>query len=96
MNRLFQNSTNNGRTGYELTSAAPNGSLRTVYNVTKGRKTIRPGMARLASGQQGVVFLASTDPSGKRKIIIKVSPTDKAFSAANQGAHVEYNIQKAL
>lgn len=96
MNRLFQNSTNNGRTGYQLTSAAPNGSLRTVYNVTKGRKTIRPGMARIASGQQGVVFLASTDPAGKRKIIIKVSPSDKAYSAANQSARVEYNIQKAL
>ena len=96
MNRLFQNSTNNGRTGYELTSAAPNGSLRTVYNVAKGRKTIRPGMARLASGQQGVVYLASTDPAGKRKIIIKVSPTDKAYTAANQVARVEYNIQKAL
>jgi hypothetical protein len=96
MNRLFQNSTNNGRTGYELTSAAPNGSLRTVYNVTKGRKTIRPGMAHLASGQQGVVFLASTDSAGKRKIIIKVSPTDKAYSAAKQSARVEYNIQKAL
>jgi len=96
MNRLFQNSTNNGRTGYQLTSAAPNGSLRTVYNVTKGHKTIRPGMARLASGQQGVVFLASTDRAGKRKIIIKVSPTDKAFSVANQAARVEYNIQKAL
>ena len=96
MNRLFQNSTNNGRTGYQLTSAAPNGSLRTVYNVTKGRKTIRPGMARLASGQQGVVFLASTDPAGKRKVIIKVSPSDKAYSAANQSARVEFNIQKAL
>ena len=96
MNRLFQNSTNNGRTGYELTSAAPNGSLRTVYNVAKGRKTIRPGMARLASGQQGVVYLASTDPAGKRKIIIKVSPSDKAYTAANQAARVEYNIQKAL
>ena len=96
MNRLFQNSTNNGRTGYHLTSAAPNGSLRTVYNVAKGRKTIRPGMARLASGQQGVVYLASTDPAGKRKIIIKVSPTDKAYTAANQVARVEYNIQKAL
>jgi serine/threonine protein kinase len=96
MNRLFQNSTNNGRTGYELTSAAPNGSLRTVYNVTKGRKTIRPGMARLAAGAQGVVFLASTDAAGKRKIIIKVSPSDKVYSAKNQPAQVEYNIQKAL
>lgn len=96
MDRLFQNSTNNGRTGYELTSAAPNGSLRTVYNVTKGRKTIRAGMARVASGEQGVVFLASTDHIGKRKIIIKVSPTAKAFSDANQVARAEYSIQKAL
>jgi thiamine kinase-like enzyme len=96
MNRLYQNSTNNGRTGYALTSAAPNGSLRTVYNVTKGRKSIRPGMARVAAGQQGVIFLASTDPNGKKKIIIKVSPKDKAFSAANQPAQVEYTIQKAL
>jgi len=96
MNLLFQNSTNNGRTGYNLTSAAPNGSLRTVYNVTKGRKTIRPGMARLAAGQQGVVFLASTDRAGKHKVIIKVSPTDREFSAAKQVARVEYNIQKAL
>jgi serine/threonine protein kinase len=53
-------------------------------------------MARLASGQQGVVYLASTDPAGKRKIIIKVSPSDKAYTAANQAARVEYNIQKAL
>ena len=96
MNRLYQNSTNNGRTGYALTGPAPNGSLRTVYNVTKGRKTIRPGMARVASGQQGVVFLASTDRAGKKKIIIKVSPTDKVFSATNQPARAEYTIQKAL
>jgi len=96
MNRLFQNSTNNGRTGYQLTSAAPNGSLRTVYNVTKGRKTIRPGMARIASGEQGVVFLASTDSAGKRKIIIKVSPSDKDYSNSKQQARVEYNIQKDL
>ena len=53
-------------------------------------------MARLASGQQGVVFLASTDSAGKRKIIIKVSPSDKAYTAANQAARVEYTIQKAL
>jgi len=96
MNRLFQNSTNNGRTGYELTSAASNGSLRTIYNVTKGRKTIRPGMARIAAGAQGVVFLASTDAAGTRKIIIKVSPSDKVYSTRNQPAQVEYTIQKAL
>jgi serine/threonine protein kinase len=53
-------------------------------------------MARLAAGQQGVVFLASTDRAGKHKIIIKVSPKDKAFSLANQAARVEYTIQKAL
>jgi serine/threonine protein kinase len=53
-------------------------------------------MARIASGQQGVVFLASTDSAGKRKIIIKVSPSDKDYSNSRQQARVEYNIQKSL
>ena len=94
--RLYQISTNNGRTGYNLTSAAPNGSLRTVYNVTKGRTTIRPGMAKIGSGQQGVVFLASTDKEGKRKVIIKVSPTYKEYSPFNQPSIIESKIQTDL
>jgi hypothetical protein len=53
-------------------------------------------MAKIGAGQQGVVFLASTDREGKHKIIIKVSPTNKAYSPAKQPARVEYDIQKAL
>jgi serine/threonine protein kinase len=94
--KMYQNATNNGRTGYALTKPANNGSLRTVHNVTKGRTTIRRGMAKIGSGVQGVVYLASTDKEGKRKVVIKVSATDKAYSAAKQQAKIEYDIQKKL
>ena len=95
VNRLFQNSTNNGRTGFALTKPANNGSLRTVYNVTKGRTTIRRGVAKIGSGAQGTVFLASTDKAGKRKVVIKVSPVDK-HTTGKQPARAEYDIQKAI
>lgn len=94
--KMYQNATNNGRTGYALTKPANNGSLRTVHNVTKGRTTIRRGMAKIGSGVQGVVYLASTDKEGKRKVVIKVSATDKAYSPAKQQAKIEYDIQKKL
>jgi serine/threonine protein kinase len=95
-NRLFQTATNNGRTGFALTKAANNGSLRTVYNITKGRTKTRPGMAWLGSGVQGVVYLASFDKGNKKKVIIKVSPTDKNFKPKKQPAEIEYKIQTAL
>jgi len=95
VNRLFQNSTNNGRTGFALTKPANNGSLRTVYNVTKGRTSIRRGIAKIGSGAQGTVFLASTDKAGKRKVVIKVSPVDK-HTSGKQPARAEYDIQKAV
>ncbi len=95
VNRLFQNSTNNGRTGFALTKPANNGSLRTVYNVTKGRTSIRRGVAKIGSGAQGTVFLASTDKAGKRKVVIKVSATDK-HTSGKQPARAEYDIQKAV
>jgi tRNA A-37 threonylcarbamoyl transferase component Bud32 len=95
VNRLFQNSTNNGRTGFALTKPANNGSLRTVYNVTKGRTTIRRGVAKIGSGAQGTVFLASTDKAGKRKVVIKVSPVDR-YTTGKQPARAEYDIQKAV
>ncbi len=93
---LYQNSTNNGRTGYELTKADTNRRLGTVYNVTKGVKRIRPGMAKLGSGVQGVVYLASTTSNGRKNIVIKVSPKDRGFTENNQPSKVEYTIQKAL
>jgi serine/threonine protein kinase len=95
VNRLFQNSTNNGRTGFALTKPANNGSLRTVYNVTKGRTSIRRGVAKIGSGAQGTVFLASTDKAGKRKVVIKVSATDK-HTTGKQPARAEYDIQRAV
>lgn len=95
VNRLFQNSTNNGRTGFALTKPANNGSLRTVYNVTKGRTSIRRGVAKIGSGVQGTVFLASTDKAGKRKVALKVSATDK-HTIGKQPARAEYDIQKAV
>jgi tRNA A-37 threonylcarbamoyl transferase component Bud32 len=95
VNRLFQNSTNNGRTGFALTKPANNGSLRTVYNVTKGRTSIRRGVAKIGSGAQGTVFLASTDKAGKKKVVIKVSPVDK-HTSGKQPARAEYDIQKAV
>jgi serine/threonine protein kinase len=95
VNRLFQNSTNNGRTGFALTKPANNGSLRTVYNVTKGRTSIRRGVAKIGSGAQGTVFLASTDKAGKRKVALKVSATDK-YTIGKQPARAEYDIQKAV
>jgi hypothetical protein len=95
VNRLFQNSTNNGRTGFALTKPANNGSFRTVYNVTKGRTSIRRGVAKIGSGAQGTVFLASTDKAGKRKVVIKVSATDK-HTTGKQPARAEYDIQKAV
>ena len=93
---LYQNSTNNGRTGYALTKADTHRRLGTVYNVTKGAKRIRPGIAKLGSGVQGVVYLASTSANGGQNIVIKVSPKDRAFSAEKQPSQVEYNIQKTL
>jgi hypothetical protein len=95
VNRLFQNSTNNGRAGFALTKPANNGSLRTVYNVTKGATRIRRGIAKIGSGVQGTVFLASTDKAGKRKVVIKVSATDK-HTVGKQPARAEYDIQKAV
>lgn len=93
---LYQNSTNNGRTGYALTKANTNRRLGTVYNVTRGRKTVRPGIAKLGSGVQGVAYLASTSANGNQNIVIKVSPKDRAFPANNQPCEAEYTIQKAL
>lgn len=93
---LYQNSTNNGRTGYQLTKVNSNRRLGTVYNVTKGAKTIRPGMAQLGSGVQGVAYLASTSANGKQNVVIKVSPKDRLFPMNRQVAETEYTIQKAL
>lgn len=93
---LYQNSTNNGRAGYALTKANTHRRLGTVYNVTKGPKKLRPGMAKLGSGVQGVAFLASTSANGRQNVVIKVSPRDREFPMNKQVAELEYQIQKTL
>jgi len=96
LNSLYQDSTNNGRTGHQLTSLnARSTNLRTVYNVTRGRKTVKRGMAKLGSGKQGVVFLGCPSPSCKDKIVIKVSPTDRTLRG-KQIPEVEFGIQKKI
>lgn len=96
LNSLYQDSTNNGRTGHQLTSLNTRSTnLRTVYNVTRGRKTVKRGMAKLGSGKQGVVFLGCPSPSCKEKIVIKVSPTDRTLSG-KQIPEVEFDIQKKI
>jgi hypothetical protein len=52
-------------------------------------------VAKIGSGSQGTVFLASTDKAGKRKVVIKVSPVDK-HTSGKQPARAEYDIQKAV
>ena len=96
MSTLYQNSTKDGLTGYALTKPSNTSRLRTVYNKTKGIKTVRPGMAKIGAGVQGVVFLAGTSSRGERNLVIKVSPADKSFTMTNQPAEAEYKIQKAL
>ena len=96
MSTLYQNSTKDGLTGYALTKPSNTSRLRTVYNKTKGIKTVRPGMAKIGEGVQGVVFLAGTSSRGERNLVIKVCPADKSFTMTNQPAVAEYKIQKAL
>lgn len=96
LNHLYQDSTNNGRTGHQLTSLnARSTNLRTVYNVTRGRKSVKRGVAKLGSGKQGVVFLGCPTPSCKEKIVIKVSPTDRTIRG-KQIPEVEFGIQKNI
>lgn len=94
-NSLYQNSTNNGRTGHVLASLnMTTTNLRTKYNSSKGLKRIRKGMALLGSGKQGIVFLACPTRSCKQHIVIKVSPHERR--ARTQIPLVEFNIQKKV
>ena len=96
LNSLYQNSTNNGRTGHQLTSMNTRSTnLRTVYNVSRGRKSIKRGMAKLGAGKQGVVFLGCPTPACDEKIVIKVSPTDRTLNG-KQIPEIEFDIQKKI
>jgi hypothetical protein len=93
---FFQNSTNNGRTGSSLTSLNKNGKLRTVYNVSKGKKSIRLGVAKLGAGEQASVYLGYTDKEATHPVSIKVFPFDRAFPSTKQPADAEFLIGKKL
>jgi len=90
---FFQNSTKNGRSGTALTSLH-NTNLRTVYNVSKGKKSIRRGVAQIASGTQAVIYLGYYDKEAKRPVSIKVFPTDTDFK--EQSAETEFKIGTLL
>jgi hypothetical protein len=96
IHHLYQNSTNNGRTGHMLTSANNSKRLATMYNSSKGMKRIRQGIARLGSGKQGVVFLACTAPNCKQQIIIKVAPFDRQFPQMKQPAEYEFKVHRQV
>ncbi|NBX49394.1 protein kinase family protein [bacterium] len=96
VSNFFQNSTNNGRTGTALTSLNKAGGLRTVYNVSKGKKSVRLGIAKLGGGEQAVVYLGYTDPECTRPLSIKVFPFDGAFAPNNQPSEMEFRIGKIL
>ena len=96
VHHLYQNATNNGRTGHMLTSANNSKRLATMYNSSKGMKRIRQGIARLGSGKQGVVFLACTSPKCKQQLIIKVAPFDRQFPQNNQPAEYEFKVHRQV
>lgn len=96
VSKFYYKGTNNGLVGPSIKVPSDKERLSTMYNVRRGTRTIRHGIARLGAGTQGVAYLACTSPSCKRNIVIKVSPFDKTFTAAKQPAHIEYSIQKAI
>jgi len=93
---FFQNSTNNGRTGTALTSLNNKGGLRTVYNVTKGAKSIHLGVGKLGGGVQAVVYLGYTDKAATKPVSIKVFPFDRDFPPTKQPANLEFDIGSKL
>ena len=90
-NNFWQNSTANGRTGTALTSLNKTG-LRTIYNVSKGIKSVRKGVAKLGGGAQAIVYLGYYDKAAKRPVSLKVFPLDKAFPVTKQPAEYEFKI----
>ena len=90
-NNFWQNSTVNGRTGTALTTLNKT-ELRTIYNVTKGVKTVRKGIAKLGGGEQAVVYLGYYDKACKHPVSLKVFPLDKAFPVNKQPAETEFKI----
>lgn len=85
----------NGATGFMANKVVPLPNKR-LYTVKNGAFNIKPGIAKIGSGQQGVVFLGYTTEKATygSGVIIKVSPEEP--SAPKQNSVVEFEIQKKL
>lgn len=98
VSKFYYKGTNNGRVGPVIKIPSNSKRLTTVYNIRRGTRTIRRGIARLGAGTQGIVYLACTTPTCDKgnNIVIKVSPFDMSFSNSKQTPKIEYEIQKAV
>jgi hypothetical protein len=67
-----------------------------VYNVSKGKKSVRLGVARLGSGEQASVYLGYTNAAATKPMSIKVFPFDRAFPTGKQPSEIEFMIGKKL
>lgn len=85
----------NGATGFMANKVVPLPNKR-LYTVKNGAFNIKPGIAKIGSGQQGVVFLGYTNEKATygSGVIIKVCPEEPA--APKQNSVVEFEIQKKL
>jgi serine/threonine protein kinase len=93
---LYQNSTANGRTGANLTSVAPNGPIRTTYNLSKGKKSVREGIAKVGAGAQATVYLGFKDKAATKPVSVKIFPFDRTFPQQFQPAFTEFQIGQLL
>lgn len=93
---FFKNVTNNGKTGHALTSLNKSGGIRTTYNLSKGKKSVRIGVGKLGQGAQAVVYLGYHDPALTKPVSIKVFPFDRTFPPNQQPALTEFEIGKKV
>jgi len=89
---FFKNVTNSGKTGTALTSLNRAGGIRTTYNVSKGKKSVRIGIGKMGQGAQAVVYLGYHDVKLKDPVSIKVFPFNKTFPENQQPAITEFKI----
>lgn len=93
--KMFHLYNNQGRIGPHARRPVNNMRLETV---PASLLKVKPGLVRLGSGRQGVVYMGSTSARGFDPYAIKVSPKD--LSAYKRGeiqpAQAEYNIQSKV
>jgi hypothetical protein len=94
--RLFHRVAENYSIGFNQTGA--NNKSNSLTLVQMKNTMVRKGMAKLDTGKQGTVFLASfrrRAPPGT-EFVIKVCPYDKTLKGKNQVAIIEDMIQNEL